>query len=89
MADFQFEVEISAKIQELEQALNKATKSTQEAANKIADAVEKRADPAFENLLKTIGKVRSSSAGLRLEPSPVMARASSRCSTRSRSSVHS
>tara|TARA_A100001515_G_scaffold102495_1_gene83180 strand:+ start:35 stop:1231 length:1197 start_codon:yes stop_codon:yes gene_type:complete len=61
MADFQFEVEISAKIQELEQALNKATKSTQEAANKIADAVEKQADPAFENLLKTIGKV---SAGL-------------------------
>jgi hypothetical protein len=61
MADFQFEVEISAKIQELEQALNKAAKSTQEAANKIADAVEKNADPAFENLLKTIGKV---SAGL-------------------------
>ena len=61
MADFQFEVEISAKIAELEQALNKATKSTQEAATKIADAVENKADPAFENMLKTIGKV---SAGL-------------------------
>jgi len=57
MADFQFEVEISAKIAELEQALNKAANSTQKAADQIADAVENKADPAFENLLKTIGKV--------------------------------
>lgn len=54
MADFQFEVEISAKIQELERALNKATTATQQAAAKMSAAIEAEVDPAFAGLTDTM-----------------------------------
>ena len=54
MADFQFEVEISAKIQELEKALSQATTATQKAASMMSAAVEQDVDPAFAGLTDTM-----------------------------------